>query len=34
MCCGVWMWGVEKRGDLILSFGGVDVKYSREVVEA
>jgi hypothetical protein len=26
--------GVEKRGDLVLSFGGVDVKYSKEEVEA
>ena len=33
-CYEVVLWGVEKRGDLILSFGGVDVKYSREVVEA
>jgi hypothetical protein len=33
-CYEVVLWGVEKRGDLILSFGGVDVKYSREEVEA
>jgi hypothetical protein len=30
----VVLWGVEKRGDLILSFGGVNVRYSREEVEA
>jgi len=33
-CYEVVLWGVEKRGDLILSFGDVDVKYSREEVEA
>jgi hypothetical protein len=30
----VVLWGVEKRGDLVLSFGDVDVKYSSKEVKA
>jgi hypothetical protein len=33
-CYEVVLWSVEKRGDLILSFGDVNVRYSREEIEA
>jgi hypothetical protein len=29
-CYKVVLWSVEKRGDLVLSFGDMDVRYNRE----